>query len=79
MGRWKCAGLRSGVWCGGAGDEAQILQCEVKNSRTGAVDAMAMRREGGHVRYPVEWEPGGGDFLRKRGSGTWKQGEWLHQ
>lgn len=80
MGRWQCAGrLGSGVWCGGAGDKAQVLQCEVENSRTGAVDAMAVRRKGGHVRYPVEREPGGGNFLRKMGSGTWKEWEWLYQ
>lgn len=34
------------------------------------MDAMPLRREGRERRYPVEREPGGGDFLRKRMSGT---------
>lgn len=78
MGRRKRAGLlRSAVWCAGAGDKAQVLQGEVENGRTGAVDAMPLRREGRDRRYPVERQPGGGDFLRKWMSGTLK--EQIHQ
>lgn len=50
MCRRKRAGLlRSGVWCGAAGDKAQVLQGEVENGRTGAVDVTPLRRE----MYPV--------------------------
>lgn len=67
----RAALLRSvWVWCNTARNEAQILQGEVENSRTWAVDAMSVRREGGDGRYPVKRESGRGDFLRKSWSGT---------